>query len=43
MQTHRSSVKEVLKENTKTGIAGAESRYVVPYSVLLNLSYFDPV
>ena len=43
MQIHRSSVQEVLKENTKTGIAGAESRLGVRYSVLLNLPYFDPV
>ena len=36
-QTHRSDVEEVLKETTKTGIAAAESRFGVRYSILLRL------
>ena len=40
---HRQNVNEILKETTKTGIASAESKYGVRYSVLLALPYFDPV
>ena len=42
-QRCRSEVEQVLKESTKSGIATAESRYGVRYSILLELPYFDPV
>ena len=42
-QPHRCDVEKVLKENTKTGKAAAESRCGVRYSILLRLPYFDSV
>jgi hypothetical protein len=42
-EMHRQDVQEVFKEKTKTGIAAAESRLGVRYSILLRLPYFDPV
>lgn len=40
---HINSVKEVLKEKTKTGQKAKESELGVRYSVLLDLPYFDPI
>ena len=40
---HREQCKEILKETTRTGIQQMESKYGVRYSVLLALSYFNPV
>ena len=42
-ETHRERVLEILKETTKTGIAAAEAKLGVRYSILLSLPYFDPV
>lgn len=41
--THRKQVGEIGKGTTKTGTPAAEAKYGVRYSVLLALSYFDPV
>ena len=43
LQQHKSAVKEVLKQTTKTAQSTAESQHGVRYSVLLELPYFDPV
>lgn len=43
MEQHRHHVTEILKENTKTKIEAAQSKYGLRYSVLLDLPYFNPV
>lgn len=43
LQQHKSDVKEVLKQTTKTAQQKAESEHGVRYSVLLELPYFDPI
>ena len=40
---HREHCQQILKETTKTGIRKKEAEFGIRYSVLLNLSYFDPV
>lgn len=40
---HRENVNHVLSKNTKTAQMKAESEHGVRYSVLLNLTYFDPI
>ena len=43
VEKHRRDVDKVLKEVTKTKISAAESQYGVRFSVLLSLSYFNPI
>ena len=40
---HRENCQEVLCETTKTGIRKKEAEFGVRYSIMLELSYFDPV
>lgn len=40
---HRRHCEEIMREVTKTGMRKVESHYGLRYSVLLGLSYFDPV
>lgn len=43
VEKHRSDVSKLANEVTKTKIEAAESKYGVRYSVLLELSYFNPI
>jgi len=43
VEQHCHHVTEILKENTKSKIEAAESKYGLRYSVLLDLPYFNPV
>ena len=43
LQQHTSGIKEVSAQTTKTAKSAAESKCGVRYSVLLELSYFDPI
>lgn len=42
-RSHRENCQQILCETTKTGIKNKEAEFGVRYSIMLELSYFDPV